>query len=157
MCETSKSSRTHEDQAPLANDELIISTIKNESDDIVKDSINVLGNTSNFISPNEFKNPSMSTKSFAPLTSRAATLNASHLFQNSTNLYASRSLSSKLPLNTTHKISLGRSRHPNSSSTPGFPSKVPELKKKSTSAPPDEFKSLEMKIQLVKKRLWWLM
>lgn len=153
MSENSTFSRNHESQTPLAIEGTFISDNINEECKDRNMSINYLGTDSSQYSSTGFKDQLNSYRSLSSLSCKSKNLNNTIAYQNS-NLCSSRSLSNKLPLNTVHKMTLGKHRHPlSTNSTPGFPTKMPEIKKKSSSAPPEEVKSLELKIQLVKKRL----
>lgn len=145
MLETPNHYIAHECHASINADKTVTSEKSDDSKQI--NSINFLNTVSN--SNNEHVKASMSSSS---LTFKSiSSLNNSILYQNPNNSHSNRSLSNKLPLNSYHKMTLGKPRNCQNSNS-GFPTKIPEIKKKVTSGPPEEVKTLELKIQLVKKR-----
>lgn len=149
MLEISNLNQAPESKSPVASDESV--AYGKDSGTLSNNTINLLNTVPTFPTVNDYIKSSKSTLSLSLKTSN---LNNSYIYQNPSNSHSNRSLSNKLPLNTIHKMALGRSRHPqNSNLIPGFPSKMPEIKKKATSSPPEEVRNLELKIQLVKKRL----
>lgn len=152
MLETSSSSQSHEGHLIVSSEEAFPN--EKEALAISKNSINYLSTNSNFPSVKEYINISKSSNSMVSLPAKSANPYNYIFYQNTNNSRSSRSLTNKLPLNTSHKMTLGKARRAqNSSMAPGFPTKAPEIKKKPSSAPPEEVKSLEIKIELVKKRL----